>query len=121
VGIVVNWKAQVSLRDFQLSENEFTVLAKCNTAGSWIFSPWAIDLQILPVIILPVRLGKVLEIGQSLGSGSAAKAKGFELLRISPPFHSFLLKGQLPRRNCRLAFIYLFNTPLHFRCLENES
>lgn len=94
VGIVVNWKAWAPLKDFQLSENEFIVQAKGNTAGSWIFSPWAIDLQILPVIMLPVRAGKVLGIGQS--SGSAAEVKGFERAEDFPSIPFFSPQGTAP-------------------------
>lgn len=86
-----------------------------------VFSPWAIDLQILPVIKLPVKPGKVLQIGQGLGSGSAAETKSFELPKDFPFVHSLLPKQRLPGRYCRLALIYLFYMLLHFGCLGNVS
>lgn len=51
------------------------------------FSPWAIDLQILPVTRLPVRPGEGLGIGQSLGSEvTGCTARSFP--RSSPSSHS---------------------------------
>ena len=53
------------------------------------FSPWAIDLQTLHVLILPVRPGRGLGLGQRLGSDSAAKASNPELPEEFPSIPFF--------------------------------
>lgn len=68
-------------------------------------SPWAIDLQTLHVLILPVRPGRGLGLGQRLGSASAAKASNPELPEEFPSVPFSFPKRQLPRRYCLLALV----------------
>lgn len=94
-------------------------LFKPNETQLWAgFDPWDIGLQMLPVLILPERPQKVLRIGQSQASGSAAEAISFVLPKDFPYIPFSFPQAASPQMLLLIGF-YLFYMLLHFRCLEN--
>lgn len=71
------------------------------------FDPWDFGLQTLPVLILPERPRKVLRIGQSQASGSAAEAISCVLPKDFPYIPFSFPQAASPQMQVLIGF-YLF-------------